>query len=117
MHRSSVKALVVLLGLFVIHGAAAADETANAARDHFKKGTKAYDLGRYLEAAHEYEAAYELKDDPALLFNIAQAYRLGGDSVDAIRAYKSFVERRPARTTRCSRRSKLTRRRLIRGAR
>jgi tetratricopeptide (TPR) repeat protein len=66
-----------------------------SARAHFNRGTKLYDLGRYLEAAKEYETTYELRDDPAILFNIGQAYRLGGNLPDAIRAYKSFLRRVP----------------------
>ena len=34
---------------------------------------------RFAEAAEEYEAAYQAKDDPALLFNLGQAYRLAGN--------------------------------------
>ena len=81
--------------------AAGADETGSA-KAHYARGTKLYDLGRYAEAAKEYEATYELKDDPALLFNIGQAYRLGHQYPEAIRAYKSFLRRvpeSPQRTT------------------
>src|SRR3954471_17642476 len=79
----------------------AADETQSA-RAHYTRGTKLYDLGRYLEAAKEYEATYELKDDPAILFNIGQAYRLGHNNADAIRAYKSYLRRAPAAPQRAS---------------
>jgi tetratricopeptide (TPR) repeat protein len=66
-----------------------------AARTHYRNGTRAYDLGHYVEAAAEYEAAYRAKDDPALLFNLGQAYRAAGDKVNAIRVYKSFLRRQP----------------------
>jgi tetratricopeptide (TPR) repeat protein len=75
---------------------AQADDATQSARAHYTQGTKLYDLGRYHDAAKEYEAAFELRDDPALLFNIAQAYRLGHDYADSIRAYKSFLRRVPA---------------------
>src|SRR6266542_5126710 len=42
--------------------AASADERA-AARDHFQKGTKLYNLGRFSEAVAEYEAAYQVRDE------------------------------------------------------
>jgi tetratricopeptide (TPR) repeat protein len=93
--------VAVLLLLFAALPAAAADDTQSA-RAHFARGTKLYDLGRYLDAAKEYEATYELKDDPALLFNIGQAYRLGKNYPDAIRAYKSFLRRVPASDQRAS---------------
>jgi tetratricopeptide (TPR) repeat protein len=73
---------------------AIADESATA-KEHFLRGTKLFDLTRYREAAREYQTAYELKDEPALLFNIAQAYRLGGDYDEAIRFYKSYLHRVP----------------------
>ena len=38
------------------------------------------DLGKYAEAAAEFEAAYADKQDPTLLLNLAQAYRLAGNA-------------------------------------
>src|SRR5947199_296584 len=70
-------------------------EDVAAAREHYKRGTVLFNLQRYLEAAKEYEAAYEAKDDPALLFNIAQSYRLGGDAGRALGAYKNYVRNMP----------------------
>jgi tetratricopeptide (TPR) repeat protein len=84
----------LLVAMMSMARPAAADETQTA-RQHYARGTKLYDLGRYLEAAKEYEATYELKDDPAILFNIGQAYRLGHAYADGIRAYKSFLRRSP----------------------
>lgn len=71
-------------------------EDAAHARAMFDKGTTLYDLGKYLDAAHAYEEAYSAKSDAALLFNIAQAYRLGGDYAAALRSYKSFLRRLPS---------------------
>src|SRR5258706_9710451 len=92
-----MRSLMVLIVLGALSGGAGANDEDDlvTARLHFKKGNKAYDLGRYLEAAREYEAAYDAKDDPALLFNIAQAYRLGADNPNAVRAYKAFLRRMP----------------------
>ena len=78
--------------------APAAEPAANdvsGARLHYSKANRLFDLQRYSEAAHEYEAAYEAKDDPALLFNIGQAYRLAGDYQKAMGAYKSYLRRSP----------------------
>src|SRR5437879_13770949 len=55
--------------------ARAVDDASRVAMEHFRKGTRAYDLGRFLEAANEYEKAYEAKETPALLYNLGQAYR------------------------------------------
>ncbi|MGZ3427345.1 MAG: hypothetical protein ACXVCV_11885 [Polyangia bacterium] len=92
--RTSLAWLTLVAALLLAAAPALADTTSEA-RAHFARGTKLYDLGRYHDAAKEYEATYELKDDPALLFNIAQAYRLGHDYADSIRAYKSFLRRVP----------------------
>ena len=90
-----MKQLLICVALACCFTSTARAEDVNLARQHYKRGTRAYDLGRYLEAVKEYEAAYEIKDDPALLFNIGQAYRLANDSVNAIRAYRSFLRRVP----------------------
>src|SRR5262245_2800841 len=65
------------------------------ARQHFEQGSRLYDLQRFHEAAHEYEAAYELHPDPALLFNIGQAYRLGNEPDRALLAFRSYLRRVP----------------------
>jgi tetratricopeptide (TPR) repeat protein len=74
---------------------ARADDNANAAREHYRQGTQLYDLRRYREAAHEYEAAYQAIEDPALLFNIAQAYRFAGMYDDAIASYRAYLRHVP----------------------
>jgi tetratricopeptide (TPR) repeat protein len=84
--------LALLLAGFV--SLAHADERGSA-RDHYLKGTKAYDLGLYDDAVREYMAAYQIKDDPALLFNIAQAHRLAGHLPEALRFYKTYLSKLP----------------------
>lgn len=79
-----------LMMLLLVCNAATADERAQA-RDHYLKGTKAFDLGQYDDAIREYTAAYNLRDDPALLYNIAQAHRLAGHSPEALRFYKIYL--------------------------
>lgn len=71
------------------------DDRRRQASAHYDQGTTYYDLGKYADAVKEYEAAYQLKNEPALLFNIAQAYRLGGNAPEALRAYKAFLRRVP----------------------
>jgi tetratricopeptide (TPR) repeat protein len=75
-------------------GAAGAQDLSEA-RKHYDLGTKYYDLQRYADAAKEYEAAFVIKDDPALLFNIGQAYRLARNPRKAIGAYRSYLRRVP----------------------
>ena len=71
-----------------------ADDVADA-KAHWEEGTKLYDLGRYREAAREYEASFRLAAKPEMLFNIGQAYRQAGDYEAALRAYRGFLRRFP----------------------
>ena len=72
----------------------AADETS-AAREHAQKGKAFMDLGKYNEAAAEYEAAYAEKQDPTLLLNLAQAYRMAGNGNKAIFFYRKYLQHVP----------------------
>src|SRR6266540_1009674 len=91
--------IAVVLTLAVVASlpspARAADDTTRAAREHFNRGRKLYDLQRFPEAAVEYEKAYELRDDPSLLFNIGQAYRGAGEAQKALGFYRAFLRRVP----------------------
>ncbi|SRR5258706_11844240 len=88
---------VVLLGLMLpaLVGAGE-DDPRSSARAHFDDGTKAFDLGHYEEAITEYELAYKLHDDPALLYNIAQAQRLAGHAEEALRLYRTYLRKVPS---------------------
>jgi hypothetical protein len=73
-----------------------ADEALAAeARKHYEEGTKAFNLAEFPRAIAEFKAAYNAKPDPLLLFNIAQAFRLGGDDAQALLFYKSFLRNMP----------------------
>jgi tetratricopeptide (TPR) repeat protein len=89
-----MRVAVVAFALLSVAGAARADDTQQA-REHYERGTAFYDLGQYREAAHEYEEAFKVRNDPALLFNIGQAYRFGADYASALRAYRSYLRRLP----------------------
>jgi tetratricopeptide (TPR) repeat protein len=97
MHNRICAALVVVAALLATAPIArAADEKDKAeARDRYRRGSKAFDLQRYDEAAAEYSKVYELIDDPGLLFNIGQAQRLGGHHQKAIGSYRSYLHRVP----------------------
>jgi hypothetical protein len=89
---------VALVGALIAAGLAAvarADTPEAEAKRHFDEGTKAYNLGEFVRAATEYRAAYNAKPDPVLLYNIAQAYRLGNDFQQALFFYKSFRRNLP----------------------
>jgi tetratricopeptide (TPR) repeat protein len=83
-----------LAGILLSSTVARAEDTA-AAREHYQKGTGFYDLGRYQDAAKEFEAAYEAKNDPALLYNLAQSHRLAGNTEQALHFYRTYLRRVP----------------------
>lgn len=71
-----------------------ADDAA-AAREHAQKATTFYKLAKYDDAIREFEAAYEAKADPALLYNIAQCHRLAGHDSEALRLYQNYLRDAP----------------------
>lgn len=71
------------------------DEVALEAKRHFDAGFVAYDLQRYSEALAHFQDAYELKPDPAFLYNIGQCQRLLGQRDAAVRSYLSYLRQVP----------------------
>ena len=87
------KALTAVLTAAIVTtaaGPAFADDRTDA-RVHYDKATAAYALGRYADAAAEFEQAFTLKPDPAILYNAAQAYRLAGNKDRALQLYRSYL--------------------------
>jgi tetratricopeptide (TPR) repeat protein len=85
---------VVIAALLCAGTARAQDKPADpktAAKEHYNRGTSFYDLGRYDDAAKEFEAAYQLKNDPAFLYNLAQSYRQAGNHERAVHFYKTYL--------------------------
>ncbi len=70
-------------------------EQVAAAREHYSKGKAAQDAGDYDVASEEYLAAYEAYPQPLLLYNVAQAKRLGGARGEAIEFYEKYLELDP----------------------
>lgn len=88
------KCSILLVLIFVTGGSARADEI-ELARQHYAQGSKDFDLGLYDKAIQEYMAAYDAKPDPALLYNIAQAHKLAGHPMEAVRFYRTYLSRVP----------------------
>ncbi len=86
---------VVLVSLPSLPTEVRADEAARVAMEHFMRGKRAYDLGHFIEAAAEYEKAYETKESPQLLYNLGQAYRLAGEHQKALNAYRAYLRNAP----------------------
>lgn len=87
-------ALLLLLSFGPRSGFAAGDAKHDKKADakvHYETGIRKFDLGRYDEAAQEFVEAYELVGEPAILYNIAQAYRLGERYEKSAQFYRSFL--------------------------
>jgi tetratricopeptide (TPR) repeat protein len=82
--------LLGLVALAALGGAARADDDVAQARRHFEAGTRAFNVGEFDNAAKEYREAYKLKPDPAMLYNVAQSYRLAKNVEQALFFYRSY---------------------------
>jgi tetratricopeptide (TPR) repeat protein len=71
------------------------DLDSQAAKKHYAEGSKAFSLGELDRAVEEYKAAYNLAPEPALLYNIGQAFRLGGKLRQAQFFYRSYLHSLP----------------------
>ncbi|HWE28430.1 MAG TPA: hypothetical protein VHB97_10530 [Polyangia bacterium] len=64
---------------------------SNDAREVYKHAETAYALGRFNEAAQLFERVFELKQDPVVLFDAAQAHRLAGNKQKALVLYENYL--------------------------
>ena len=87
-------AVVFATGPLLANRAQAGNE--EEARAYLDKATAAYALNKYGVAAENFEKAFELKPDPALLYNAAQAWRLAGNKERALALYESYLRVYPA---------------------
>ena len=100
MLRNRASLAAVLAVAATLAGGARAQESADKgkleeARQHVARAKVHYDLGEFKEAADEYIIVYRLRPLPALLFNIAQAYRQGGMYDKARQFYKTYLREAP----------------------
>jgi tetratricopeptide (TPR) repeat protein len=88
-----------LLFAFIVTVISSSSAFADANKDEAKKivntAVVSFNLGKYEDAASQYEAAYSLVPDPALLFNIGQCYRLAEKPEKAQIAYRSYLRTSP----------------------
>jgi tetratricopeptide (TPR) repeat protein len=88
LHPRAFRLLTMAL-LLVASAARAEDKTA--AKERYAHARSLYDLGHFAEAAKEFEAAYELKNDPAFLYDLAQSYRQAGNPERALHFYRTYL--------------------------
>jgi tetratricopeptide (TPR) repeat protein len=68
-----------------------ADMVDLQARSHFRLGREFYQLGRFSEAAREFEVAYGLSGRAALLYNVYISYREALDTPKAAAALRGYL--------------------------
>jgi tetratricopeptide (TPR) repeat protein len=65
--------------------------SSEEARVYFDKATASFALGYYPVAAENFEKAFEIRPDSALLYNAAQAHRLAGNKERALILYQNYL--------------------------
>ena len=87
--RAGVLVALYLVALSPLVRTANAD-SAEDAKGYLEKANTAFALSQFDVAAENYEKAYALGPDPALLYNAAQSYRLAGNKPRALERYQSY---------------------------
>jgi len=65
------------------------------ARAHYDKAVSHFNANEYIAAGDEFLLVYKAVPQPALLYNAAQAYRLGAESDKALANYRAFLKAMP----------------------
>jgi hypothetical protein len=82
--------LFVTLLAIAVGGRAFASPSAEA-RAYHEKAKSAFALEKYAQAAEYFERAFELKADPAILYNAALSHRLAGNKDRALALYQNYL--------------------------
>ena len=84
-------ATILAAGLLLAAPAHAGEDPMEEAKAHVAQAKVHYALGEFEQSAEEYILVYRIKPIPAILFNIAQAYRQGGKYSKARQFYQSYL--------------------------
>lgn len=99
MNRRAMRILLAILTLALAAGVSrqglAQPRAKATAEGHYQKGMKAYTLGKFADAIEEFEKAYELRQEPIFLYNIAQSHRQNNSPQRAIFFYRRYLEAEP----------------------
>ena len=72
-----------------------AEAKLHAAQLAFDKGQKAYNEGRWTDAAHHFADAYAQKPFPQFLYNVGASLHKAGDTMGAVKAYQQYLNAYP----------------------
>lgn len=87
-------AVAAFLGLLGTASVSHADARAEARR-HFEAGMEHIAASRFSEGVSELEEAYEILPHPAVLYNIARAWRDAGELEKSLAAYEKYLATDP----------------------
>jgi len=94
-----MRVVVFIVALMVLAPIARSDSWSGQvpakARALAERGRALHDAGDYANAIVAFTQAYAMAPSPALLFNLAQAYRLLGDCDDAALMYRRYIATNP----------------------
>src|SRR5262245_11987889 len=98
---------LVAMSLLLLSAAPAAAKPADkpvedeeAWREHHRRGTMLFDLSQFDDAIAEFTQAYEIRNEPILLYEIAQSMRLSHRYREAARFYRTYLLRAPKASNR-----------------
>jgi tetratricopeptide (TPR) repeat protein len=107
-----VSRIAALLVVLVVASGAARAQGARTDQAQSKalydEGSRAYKAGDYPRAIELFLAAYDLSHVPAILFNVAQAYRLAGTCDRALEYYRRSLEEEPEAANRAEVEERIT---------
>ena len=95
MTRPLIRILITLVVTLLFAGSAFGDPAERAAKRHFDRGQKLFNLGKFDEALDEYQQAYDAKPIPDILFNIGQCHRNLNNYDAAIFSFKKYLKLAP----------------------
>jgi tetratricopeptide (TPR) repeat protein len=91
--RTILTILILVLSLPAFAAGPLTAEQREQGRLRYDAATRKFDLGKYDEAAEDFEAAYQIVGDPVILFNIAQSMRLAQKYEKALLFYRSYLRK------------------------
>lgn len=95
----TLAAFTLLLGLSapqVCHAQSAAEKASSQQlMQRYQRAVTLYNTGQYDKAIEEFQGLYELKPQPILLFNLAQAHRKAGHKAQALDLYERYLREAP----------------------
>ncbi len=93
LRNAAVVMVAVTIGAAPVRAQGDADQARSKAL--YQEGSRAYKDGEYERAVELFLSAYDLSRAPAILFNIAQAYRLAGSCDRALAYYRRSLAEEP----------------------